>query len=81
MKQMILRAHFDGEQILLDEPVKLEPNTPLRILVGGGEDTLDAEHEDWLRLSRQRLEAAYGENEPEYTLDMIKEPNPDYEGG
>ena len=80
MKQMILRAHFDGEQIRLDEPVKLEPNTPLRVIVGRDE-TLDAEREDWLRLSRQRLAAAYGEDEPEYTLDMIKEPNPDYEGG
>ena len=74
MKQTVLRAHFDGEQICLDEPFKLEPNTPLRVVVESG-DTLDSEHEDWLRLSRQRLAAAYGEDEPEYTLDMIKEPN------
>jgi hypothetical protein len=80
MKQMILRAHFDGEQIHLDEPCRLEPNTPLRVLVGGGE-TLDPEREGWLRFSGRRLAEAYGEDEPEYTLDMIKEPNPDYEGG
>jgi hypothetical protein len=80
MKQTILRAHFDGEQIRLDEPCKLEPNTPLRVVVGSGA-ALKPEREDWLLLAGQRLEEAYGENEPEYTLDMIKEPNPDYEGG
>ena len=80
MKQTILRAHFDGEQIRLDEPFELEPNTPLTVIVGGGE-TLESEREDWWRLSRQRLGEAYGEDVPEYTLEMIKAPNPDYEGG
>jgi hypothetical protein len=80
MKQTILKAHFDGEQIRLDEPFELEPNTPLTVIVGDGE-TLDSEREDWWRLSSQRLAEAYGEDEPEYTLEMIKEPNPDYEGG
>lgn len=53
---------------------------PLRGVVSGG-DTLNSEREDWLLLTGQPLEEFYGENEPEYTLDMIKEPNPDYEGG
>jgi hypothetical protein len=80
MKQTILRAHFDGEQIRLDEPFDLEPNTPLTVIVGD-DDTLDSEREDWWLLSSQRLAEAYGEDEPEYSLEMIKEPNPDYEGG
>jgi hypothetical protein len=80
MKQTILRAHFDGEQIRLDEPFELEPNTPLTVIVGDG-DTLDAEREDWWFLSSQRLAEAYGQDEPEYSLEMIKEANPDYEGG
>jgi hypothetical protein len=80
MKQVILRAHFDGEQICLDEPFELEPHTPLRVIVGGGE-TLESEREEWFLLSSQRFAEAYGEDEPEYTLDLIKEPNPDYEGG
>lgn len=41
---------------------------------------LDDERNDWLRLALQGLERAYGDNEPEYTSDIIKEPNPDYEG-
>jgi bifunctional DNA-binding transcriptional regulator/antitoxin component of YhaV-PrlF toxin-antitoxin module len=40
---------------------------------------LDDERQDWLRLSLQGLERAYGDNEPEYTSEMIIEPNPEYE--
>jgi hypothetical protein len=40
----------------------------------------DSERADWIRLSMRSLEDAYGENEPEYSLDMIKRPNPEYEG-
>ena len=35
---------------------------------------------EWLLLSAQGLAAAYGETEPDYPLDLIREPNPDYEG-
>jgi hypothetical protein len=41
-------------------------------------DTFDSERDEWLRFSGQRLAEAYGEDEPEYTLDMIQEPNPAY---
>ena len=44
------------------------------------EEQLDPHREDWLRLSALSLEGAYGEEEPEYSLDLIKEPNPEYEG-
>ena len=70
-------AHFDGERILLDEPVELEPNTRLIVTVLPNQD---AERESWLNLSGKRLEDAYGENEGEYSLDLIKEANPEYEG-
>ncbi len=40
----------------------------------------DAEREEWLRLSQQGLRAAYGEDEVEYSLDSIREANPEYEG-
>ena len=34
------------------------------------------EREDWTRLSQQALEHAYAADEPDYSLDAIKEPNP-----
>ena len=36
------------------------------------------EQEEWYQFSNKGLVEAYGENEPDYTLDMLKEPNPDY---
>jgi hypothetical protein len=73
-----LRAHFDGNQILLDEPFELEPNMELLITVlpnASGE-----ERDDWTRLSLESLARAYSDDEPEYSLDLIKEANPEYEG-
>jgi hypothetical protein len=73
MKHVALRAHFDGEHIQLDEPFELEPGTPVTVMVPSD----DLEHADWLRHSQQRLADAYGDDEPEYPLSMIKEPNPE----
>ena len=77
MKTVTLRAHFDGEQILLDEPFELEPNT--RLIITVLPKSLDEEREDWARYALENLERAYGDNEPEYSLDLIKEANPSYE--
>jgi predicted RNase H-like HicB family nuclease len=40
---------------------------------------VDNEHKDWLRISQSTLEKAYSSDEPVYSLDAIKEPNPDHE--
>ena len=73
METIILRAHFDGERILLDDEYDLRPNTNLLITVLSKPD---AEKKAWLRLSAQRLAATYGDSEPDYSLNLIKEPNP-----
>jgi len=77
MQTVTLRGHFDGSQILLDEPYELEPDTKLIITVV---ETQNDEREDWARISLANLDRAYGADEPEYSLDLIKEPNPKYEG-
>lgn len=78
MSPRTLRAHFDGKQIRLEEPCQLEPNTQLLVVVLP-KQSRDDEQDEWLRLSQRALENAYGEEEPAYSLDAIKEPNPDYE--
>ena len=78
MPMIALPAHFDGKQICLDEPFDLKPNTKLIVTVLPDQES-DDEYEQWLLLSRQRLEEGYAENEPEYSSDLIKEVNPDYE--
>ena len=38
----------------------------------------DPDREAWLRFADANFAAMYGEDEPEYTSDMITKPNPDY---
>lgn len=73
-----LRAHYDGEQIVIDEPYDLEPDTDLIITVLPTNMVAD-EHYSWGLFSLRGLERAYDDDEVVYTLDMIKKPNPDYE--
>jgi len=74
MTPKTINAHFDGKQIVLDEPFELEPNMKIVVTILPEDD----EREDWARLAMQSLERAYGDNEPEYGLDSIKEWNPEY---
>ncbi len=78
MPIIALPAHFDGERICLDEPFDLEPDTKVIVTILPRQKP-DNEHETWLLLSGQSLEHAYGENEPEYSSDLLKEVNLDYE--
>jgi len=80
MKPKTLQAHFDGEQIRLDEPLNLKPDTPLLVRVWPREAG-SSEREEWSAFSAGNLAEAFGEDEPEYSMDLIKEPNPEYEGG
>lgn len=77
MSAITISAHFDGERILLDEPIELERNAKLIVTVL---PKREEEHEAWLRLSEQMLADAYSEDEEEYPLDSIKEANPEYAG-
>ena len=78
MESVTLRAHFDGKQILLDEPFELEPNTELIVTVVPRAS--DEEHEAWRRFALASLARAYGDDEPEYSRDQIKEANAEYLG-
>jgi hypothetical protein len=78
MEPVTLRAHFDGEQIQLDEPFDLEPNTELIVTVVPRAS--DEEREAWTRLALESLARAYGDDEPEYPRDQIKEANSEYAG-
>jgi hypothetical protein len=78
MNAVTLPAHFDGRQIVLDEPYELQPNTALVVTILPEDNE---ERQDYLRLAQQSIAAAYGDDEPEYTLDDIKIWNPDYRGG
>jgi hypothetical protein len=79
MVTVTLHAHFDGQQIRLDEPFELEADAKLLITVLPKEQNGD-ESDNWYDLSKAALANAYAEDEPEYSLELIKEANPEYEG-
>ena len=79
-KAVRLKAHFDGEQIRLDEPFPLEPDDRLTVTVWPSAAE-EQERKDLLLFSLRGLQHAFGDDEPEYSPDLVKEPNPDYEGG
>jgi hypothetical protein len=75
MPTVSLKAHYDGERIVLDEPFDLPKHSPLIVTVlpaQGG--PLDRERAEWSALAVQSLARAYGDQEPEYTIADIKEP-------
>ncbi len=75
---MFVYAHFDGHQILLDEPVNLKPDTKLLVDIPDDEQSVEEERREWARMALTNLGRRY-DNEPElYTDDMIIEPNPEY---
>lgn len=76
MENITLQAHYDGRQILLDEPAELLPNTRLLVTVI---QPPSSEEVEWQIFSLENLAAAYGDDEPEYSLSLIKEWNPAYE--
>lgn len=80
MKTVTLTAHFDGERIQLDEPYALPPKTRLLVTILP-EEADDEEREGWTELSLQGLASAYGPDEPDYSLDLLKEKNPEYARG
>jgi len=79
MKAITLTAHFDGERIQLDEPYALEPESRLLVTVLPHPDTAN-ERESWGNLAASGLADAYGPDEPEYSLDLLEERNPEYAG-
>jgi hypothetical protein len=62
--------HFDGERILLDEPVELERDARLVVTELPNGDT---DRDAWLRLSLNQLNAADDDESDDYPLDSIKE--------
>ncbi len=68
---------LDSHHLKLKKPINLAPGSMVMISIEPAEGV--AEEQGWYILSSQSLEEAYGEDEPDYSLDMIKVPNPEYQ--
>ena len=72
MSALMVKAHFDGEQIQLNEPCVLEKGAQLIVTVVAPE--LIAEREAWFNFASQSFARCYGPDEPEYTdADILPE--------
>ena len=74
---MTFPARFDGKQILFDDTVTIKPNTRVLVTVLSDRNK-DTDCESWQALTTENLARAYGDNEPEYLLSMVKETNSSY---
>ena len=70
VKPVILKAHFDGREIKLDESYELPVNARLMVTVLPS----TAGDEMWRELAKTGLARAYGDDEPDYPLSMVAEP-------
>lgn len=74
MRAIETTANFNenGELEIDNLPVVRNQKVKLLILLE------EKEKNEWNQFSSQHLSDAYSTNEPEYNLDMVKEPNPEY---
>ena len=71
MPSISLRAPFDGCAIQLDEPHPLPPNSRLLVTVL---EPAEKPLQPWSELARAGLAAAYGDEEPDYSPEDLKNP-------
>ena len=79
MESLTLKAHFNGTQVVFDEPVTLEPNMKLLVIVLP--NGTDPETAEWFDLSAEHFNSAFGDDEPEYDFEDLIEVNPEYDRG
>ena len=68
MPKVALPAHYDGEQIRLDEPYRLPKDARLLVVLMSE----PSERDSWAALSKSGLSRAYGPDEPEYSADDVR---------
>ena len=72
MSVIVLKAHYDGKQVCLDEPIDLAPNTPMLVTIEQS-DATDADRAEWFALAKAAFARAYGDDEPDYSNAVIRE--------
>lgn len=75
--QLIESQVTDPYHLTLSRPIQAIPRSKVVVAVMAADDLAD-EREFWYQLADEGLEMAYGDNEPDYSLATIKEPNPEY---
>lgn len=77
MNYKMIPAHYDGEKICPDEPIKLKRNEKLFVTIVS--DIEEQREENFHTISLSGLSQAYSEDEPFYTASHIRELNSEYQ--
>jgi len=73
--QKIEAQVIDNTHLRLLQPIQLPRLT--RVIIAVMQPDGD-EREAWLQASASQLSRAYGDDEPEYSPELIKQPNPEF---
>ena len=68
----------DSTHLELAQPIQAPPGAKVLVAIGAPE-LMTEERQAWVQMSTQRLASAYGPNEPEYSSDLIKTPDPEFQ--
>ena len=77
MEHLVEAQVLDSRHLKLKKPIKIAPGSTVIITIESAEGVAD--YQEWYLLSSQGLLEAYGEDEPDYSLERIKIPNPEYQ--
>ena len=67
----------DPTHLELAQPIQARPGAKVLVAIETPE-LMGDERDAWGRMSTQRLASAYGPNEPDYSSDRMKTPNPEF---
>jgi hypothetical protein len=77
MEHLVKAQVIDSRHLKLKKPIKIAPGSTVMITIESAEGVAEEQEQYWL--SSHALEEAYSENEPDYSLERIKVPNPEYQ--
>jgi hypothetical protein len=77
MEHTVEAQVIDSRHLKLKRPIKIAPGSTVMVTIEPAKGI--SEESEWYLLSLRGLEEAYGEDEPDYPLERIKVPNPDFQ--
>ncbi len=75
--QSIEAQVIDPNHLKLMQPIQFSPGSTVRVTIEPLEGI--RESQAWYQISVQGLASAYSDDEPEYSADLIRVPNPDFQ--
>jgi hypothetical protein len=76
MEHSVEAQVIDSRNLRLKKPINITPGSTVMVTIEPAGAVAD--DQEWYLLSSQGLEEAYSDDEPFYSVDMIKIPNPEY---